>query len=86
MTVLSHRPSHDCGGNQLGEGADDNHHEDQPKRFRVANDDAEVNNHAHTNKEVRNEKGIAHKLEARHQGAGLGDEAVDNQSGKECAE
>ena len=39
----------------------------------------------YTKQEVGNEHGIAHELDARHQGAGLGNETVDRQTAKECA-
>ena len=83
VPALSHRPSHDSRGNQLGEHARHNHDCDQPKRFGMAEEDAYVDNHAHSNQEIWNEERIAHKLEARHQGTCLGNETVDYQACKE---
>ena len=49
----------------------------------MAEEDAYVDNHAHSNQEIWNEERIAHKLEARHQGTCLGNETVDYQACKE---
>ena len=47
---------------------------------------AKVDDHAYADEEVWNEQGIAYELETRHQGTGLGDEAVHYQASKEGSE
>ena len=84
--VFAHRPCHEGGGNQLGEYARRHHYGYEPVRLGMAHEDAYVDNHAYADKEVRDEQGIAYEFQARHQRAGLRNEPVDRQSGKESAE
>ena len=48
--------------------------------------DANVDHHAHAYEKVWDEEGVAHELDAAHQGRCVGHEAVEHQSGKKCAE
>ena len=53
---------------------------------RVADERAEVDDHAHADEEVGNEKGVAHKLDVAHEGRGGGYEPVEHDAHKEGAE
>ena len=46
----------------------------------------DVDKHSHTDKEVRDEQGVAHEVDAVHQWGSRGDVAVQHKSGKEGAE
>lgn len=66
-----------------GRCQDDQH---DPERVPALEEQADVDEHAHADEEVRDEQGVAHEVDAVHQGRGRGDVAVQHEAREESAE
>ena len=58
----------EVGGHGLAEGAEEGDEEDHPQHLPAIEERAYIDEHAHTDKEIGDEEGIADKLYAIHQG------------------
>ncbi len=73
-------------GNPFAGGCHDGHYYRHFQRFSACEEAADVNDHAYSDQEVRDEEGVADKFQTVHQGGHVRHEAVQHQSGEECAE
>ena len=81
-------PEHEArgiGSNSLGERGEQHHAEHHPQCVEATEENSDVNQHSHSNQEIRDEKSITDKLKAIHQRRDTRNEAIENKTGKECA-
>ena len=74
------------GGHCLAEGAEEGNHQHHPQYVGALQQHAYVDEHAHTDEEVRYKQGVARKLQAVHQRRHVGDVPVQDKSREEGAE
>ena len=63
----SEQQAGDISGKGLAKGAEEHDEEHDPQHLWTRKDGADIDEHAHTNQEVRDEQGVADKLDAVHQ-------------------
>jgi hypothetical protein len=70
----------------LGRDVEGDHGEGHAEGAEAPEDGRRVGEHADIHHEERHEEGVAHELDAVHEDAGLGDEAVEEEAGDEGAD
>ena len=70
----------------LSEGTEEYDEEYNPQHVDTRKEGAHVDEHTHTDQEIRNEDGVSDKLDTVHQGRHMGNVTVQDQSREESAE